>query len=180
MSSKKYGFTLIEMLVVTSIVSLFISITLAFVQDAKVNARNVVRIQNTNQVALAIELYKLDHNGLPPGDDFGEYINGVSDWIPGLVPDYLESLPVDPIDDGAYKFHYTRDGDGYVVVSLLENGGNSQSCNDGGNAGCSFYEKGTMSTNVYLSDDSVWTLIDPDTKNNKDKDKKDKDKKDKN
>jgi len=134
------GFTLIELLVVISIIGILGSIVLTNVNTARQKARDVQRMANVNQIASAIALYQDDNEGVPPGEDGVEYVNGNPEWIPGLVPKYISSVPSDPVDTEPHKFHYSRQGNNYEVISFLEQNGNDASCGDGGSS-CRYYEK---------------------------------------
>lgn len=59
------GFTLVEILVVTSIISLFSSITLSSVTEAKAKAQDSSRIQAVRQVNTAINMYLTDKGHVP-------------------------------------------------------------------------------------------------------------------
>jgi len=135
-----HGFTLIELLVVVAIISILASVVLASLNTAREKARDVQRVANVNQIANAIALYQDDSGGVPPGEDGVEYVNGNPNWIPGLAPKYISSVPSDPIDVGEHKFHYSRKGNDYEVITFLEQNGNDASCGDGGSS-CQYYEK---------------------------------------
>jgi general secretion pathway protein G len=134
------GFTLVELLVVIAIIGILSSVVSMNLNTARGKARDAQRIANLNQIANAIALYQSDNRGIPPGDDGVEYINGNPEWIPGLVPKYISSVPSDPIDVDEHKFHYSRQGKDYEVISFLEQNGNDVACGDGGSS-CQYYEK---------------------------------------
>lgn len=134
-----HGFTLIELLVTISIISLLSTLSVVALGTARRMARDIQRIANINQITKAIALYESDH-GMPPGEEGVEYVNGNPQWIPGLSPTYISSVPSDPIDVGAHKFHYSRNGNDYEVISFLEQHGNDVACGDGGSS-CQYYEK---------------------------------------
>jgi len=157
-NSKIQGFTLIELLVIIAIVGVLSSIVLASLRDAQQSARNAVRVESTNQIAIAIELYKLDNDDVPPGDDGVEYINGSHDWIPGLVPRYMPVVPSDPIDIGEFRYHYMRQGVNHEVIAFMEDHGSDPTCNDGGPSGCDYYEKGSEFLAIYNPGASGWNL----------------------
>ena len=134
------GFTLIELLVVVAIIGILSSVVIAKLSTAREKARDTQRVANVNQITNAIALYQSDNEGVPPGDDGVEYVNGNPEWIPGLVPKYMSSVPSDPIDVDQHKFHYSRQGNDYEVISFLEQNGNQAACGDGGSS-CQYYEK---------------------------------------
>lgn len=64
----KRGFTLVELLVVISIISLLSSIVLSSVTQAKIKAQNSAINSQIIQYINAIELYRSDHGLLPDND----------------------------------------------------------------------------------------------------------------
>lgn len=93
------GFTLIELMVVISIISLLSSIVLKSLNSAKAKARDALRIRNIEEMHVAIELY-LTQNGFPPDPNPGSY---VYDWdtfgwpaLATMLNPYIKSLPKDP------------------------------------------------------------------------------------
>lgn len=95
------GFTLIELLVVIAIIGILSSVVLASLNSAKKKARDVERKQDMVQIRTALELY-LDSNGsYPVGGWFssepGDLVtNNAGNWIPGLAPTNISTLPRDP------------------------------------------------------------------------------------
>lgn len=99
------GFTLLELLVVISIVSLFSSIVLSSTAQARRKARDSVRKQTLLQLQKALESYYNDNNQYPhisrcQSSEAGD--NPICDsapgnYIPGLVPKYIAKLPGDPL-----------------------------------------------------------------------------------
>lgn len=134
------GFTLIELLVVIAVIGILSAVVLASLNTAREKARDSSRLLSINQIENAIALYEIDNEGVPPGEDGVEYVNGNPEWIPGLAPKYISSVPSDPIDVGEHKFHYSRNGNDYEVISFLEQNGNQAACGDGGSS-CQYYEK---------------------------------------
>ncbi|OGZ06019.1 MAG: hypothetical protein A3C93_06370 [Candidatus Lloydbacteria bacterium RIFCSPHIGHO2_02_FULL_54_17] len=134
------GFTLVELIVVIAIISLLSAVVFASIGIARTKARDAQRVVNLNQIANAVAMYQNDSGGVPPGEDGVEYVNGNPEWIPGLVPKYISSVPSDPIDSADHKFHYSRQGNDYEVISFLEREGNDAACGDGGSS-CQYYEK---------------------------------------
>ena len=64
--SKRTGFTLVELLVVISIVSLLSSVVLASLNSARSKSRDARRVADLKQLQLALELY-YDANRNYPG-----------------------------------------------------------------------------------------------------------------
>jgi type II secretion system protein G len=125
------GFTLIELLVVIAIIGLLSSIILASLNGARAKARNARRQADLKELQTALELYYNDHNAYPStggqwyssetGDATGD--NG-GDYIPGLVPNYIGTLPRSPGGPspsicGPWKnsYLYRSDGTNYKLLA---------------------------------------------------------------
>lgn len=120
---KKYtkGFTLIELLVVIAIIGILASVVLASLNTARAKSRDAIRAQTLVQLRSALESYYADNGSYPSTN--GAYTSSMNvgcvstvtvqtaNWIPGLAPTYIPTLPVDP--------RYTNPSDckGYLYVS---------------------------------------------------------------
>lgn len=62
---KKRGFTLVELLVVVSIIGLLATIVLGSLSDARKKAKNATIRSHFSQLRIALELYHLDHGTYP-------------------------------------------------------------------------------------------------------------------
>lgn len=108
------GFTLVELLVVISIISLLASVVLTTVNSTRAKARDVRRKTDIRQLLLAIQFY-YDNNGqYPPvvdnrGDGWDQSYDGT--FMPNLVPQYIPTMIIDPAGTGnAYRSYYYRIG----------------------------------------------------------------------
>ncbi len=70
-AAKKRAFSLVEMLIVISILGIMAAIIIPAMKDHSQKAKEAAAKDNLRILRAAIERYKLDHNGVPPG-----YING--------------------------------------------------------------------------------------------------------
>jgi prepilin-type N-terminal cleavage/methylation domain-containing protein len=104
------GFTLVELMVVVSIIGILSAVVYANFGTSRQIARDNVRKTDLKNLQLAIELYKAQ-NGVYPlgcngtgspvswsGNVNGSYAcsDGSTEYIVGLVPDFIAALPVDP------------------------------------------------------------------------------------
>jgi prepilin-type N-terminal cleavage/methylation domain-containing protein len=95
------GFTLIELLVVIAIIGILSSVVLAALNTARAKSRDSVREQALTELRTALELYATDHNGQYPISGYSSQCSGLGNKaansvIPGLVPNYIPSMPADP------------------------------------------------------------------------------------
>lgn len=94
------AFTLIELLVVIAIIGILSAVVLASLNTARAKARDTSRIQALKEVQKALEMYYADNGAYPlavshqgtqsSGSCYGSLGN---DAIPGLVPNYISTLP---------------------------------------------------------------------------------------
>ncbi len=124
------AFTLLEVLIVVTVIALLAGILIpSLTQDAE-RARDSRRAADLRSVSAALAYYKQDHGVYPStgdawwGDDpaYGGYGYDANGYIPGLVPDYLPFLPKDP--NPSYPngtgagYMYRSDGQDYKFVIL--------------------------------------------------------------
>lgn len=138
LSNKNHkGFTLVELLVVISIIAILSSIGAVIYSSTQKSARMAQRAENLKAIATALEAYKTDKGSYPclggscPNLDLLGWRSVCTTWnrggavttdtqIPGLVPTYLQNMPVDPQQNlgGTSCFRYTSNSAGsyYKVV----------------------------------------------------------------
>ena len=100
---KGRGFTLIELLVVIAIIGILSTVVVMNTNSSKAKARDAVRKAILVQLKVALALYK-DFNGSYPttggiwySSETGDTVpNNTGNWVPGLVPNYVDILPKDP------------------------------------------------------------------------------------
>lgn len=129
MHNKTKGFTVIELLVVIAIIGILMAILLATFNDARMSARDDARQANLKEMQLAIELYKAQNGRYPEaGCGRGTSWTGntsfgnCSEFIAGLVPDYISQLPVETTNlagNRGYIYRTSGNGDRYKLMAHL-------------------------------------------------------------
>lgn len=112
------GFTLIELLIVVAIVAILATIVVLATLNRAKSARDANRKRDLALIDRALARYQIDFAVFPdPGDDNVADSSEGANWIPGLIPDYLKSLPTDPKQGtvaAAGTVTVSADFDGYV------------------------------------------------------------------
>jgi len=131
MKKKLFGFTLVEILVVISIISVLSAVIYASFGDARENSRDKVRKTSLKELALNIELYKSQYGVYPaqgcgvtsgwtgPGQQ-AALDTACAQYIDGLVPDFMSELPTDPNQEAGanlgFMYRVSPEGDRYKAL----------------------------------------------------------------
>src|SRR5690606_35516523 len=85
-----------------------------------------VEVKDLLKLVYALDNYKQKNGIYPISSANGAKWDGVissygesrADWIRGLVPEYIDSLPQDPrmVDDGARQYIYKSNGANYKLI----------------------------------------------------------------
>lgn len=124
------GFTLIEMLVVVSLIGVLTTLVAANLNSARERARDTQRKSDLRNIETALRLYYQDYQGFP-GAGSGGQISGCgasgtsicswgSAWSDSLNT-YMNKLPKDPLPDQSYKYAVSSDRESYTLDACLEN-----------------------------------------------------------
>jgi len=134
------GFTLIEMLVVISIIGILATLVAANLNSARSRARDAERKSDIKNIQTALRLYYNDFGSYPPnsGGAGGGNIEGCgssapytslcpwrSEWavtVNGAKTVYMSTLPGDPLTLTQSYRYISIDSDDYVLSACLENG----------------------------------------------------------
>lgn len=125
---KGAGFTLVELLVVVSIIGLLVAMTVINIQNSKQKARDARRVSDINNIATALALYHNDNNRYP--FPYAGNLTG-SDAVSTALRNagYISSAPLDPLNQaasgcgiaGGYRYYYSStDGSNYFLAYCLE------------------------------------------------------------
>ncbi|MDH5532963.1 MAG: type II secretion system protein GspG [Candidatus Pacebacteria bacterium] len=109
----KNGFSMIELLVVTTIIIILTTIGLVSYTAANKNARNGKRKADMEMVRQALVLYRTDNGSYPS--------TSVFDTMMTTIGDYTSATTVtDPKNEDVYVYTYTSDGINFTLTALLE------------------------------------------------------------
>lgn len=116
------GFTLIEVLVAVTIISVLASIGVVAYTSVNKRARDAKRKGDVEQIRSALEMYRADI-GYYPNIGSGSWTNASGLSTP-LVSTYLPAIPSDPKSTQTYRYKATNlSGStyyGYCVSALIE------------------------------------------------------------
>ncbi|MCI5108394.1 MAG: type II secretion system GspH family protein [Candidatus Pacebacteria bacterium] len=124
---KNKGFTIIELLVVVSIIGVIASIILTGLVDSRARARDAKLVSEVNQITKTLALYRTANNEYPQGSAVGatDYVNILE---PLVTAGYYEAIPrpdtdhiyyYAPCDTPAICGEYTSDR-GYAILFSTE------------------------------------------------------------
>ena len=111
-SFSEVGFTLIEILVVATIVVLLTATATATYTAFLKQSRDAKRKTDLEQIRAALEMYRSNINTYPT--------TGLSQLTTPTI--YIQSVPKDP-KDPTYSYYYSATGSDYTLGSYLEGGG---------------------------------------------------------
>ncbi|WKZ25732.1 MAG: prepilin-type N-terminal cleavage/methylation domain-containing protein [bacterium] len=120
----KKGFTLVELLVVVSLIGVLATLVIANMNSARERARDTQRKSDFRNIQTALRLYYNDNGGYPTSStDNIVGCDGNCVWGESWVNDdvtYMNILPDDPLSNQIYKYTYIDDDD-YILEACLEN-----------------------------------------------------------
>lgn len=134
------GFTLVEILVVATIIGLLAAIGVTGYSAASKSGRDSKRKADLEMIRSALEIYK-------SGSAANSYPADNPACTPqGLAPGYIPSFPPDP-KPASYKYCYEQwSATSYVICAHLENGGSgvpgaciNNDCGGGVGVDCNYF-----------------------------------------
>lgn len=116
------GFSLIELLVVATIMIVLMTIGLVSYRQASRNSRNAKRKSDLESVRQALVLYHNNNSEYPDLASDAAPTKTAFDTMLATITDYLSvSSVADPKDDGVYEYQYGSDsGNTFNLCASLE------------------------------------------------------------
>ena len=115
----KRGFTLIEMLLVITIIALLASLTLVGMGGARAKSRDSRRIADLHGTMNALELYYAKYYFYPSTNSWQGLIDILTDSSTGVG---VSKIAKDPLNSTGWTYYYGRSSNGqdYVIGAKLE------------------------------------------------------------
>lgn len=128
MDLKHRAFTIIELMVVISVIMILTAFTIYSMGPARARSRDSRRITDANLIMTSLDQYytsNLRTYPTPGGVDPTDTHYHAVVISPGSLPlsSYINPIPIDPINDANHRYVYVYRGDGKraaVVVDALE------------------------------------------------------------
>ena len=117
MKTNKRGFTLIELLVVVAIIGILASVVMVSLGSARSKARDARRISDMQNLKTGLELYFASFNRYPSSQEFGSAPATPASGSHYMVPEFMPSMPSDPLDSTAYMYTGLKLGSTAVCLS---------------------------------------------------------------
>lgn len=129
----KGGFTLIELMVVVTIIGILASIVLVSLGGARVKARDVRRLADVRQVALGLEFYIDEFRHYPPitgattaaarWQKLKECLEGDAVCTDNTTSkQFMAIVPQDPLGTGTFQYDYSPNSSqgNFLLKTILE------------------------------------------------------------
>jgi len=122
----KKGFSLVELLVVITIIAILSVAAFTAISGNTVKARDAKRQQDLAAIQAGLEFYFVEYDRYPAllenglADSDGGDAGLAFDWMIPRI--YLSTIPTDP-SDKTQAYSYWSDGDTYIIGAVLENDG---------------------------------------------------------
>jgi prepilin-type N-terminal cleavage/methylation domain-containing protein len=126
------GFTIVELLVVVSIIALIASSVFVLLSGARAKGRDATREQHIKTLQTALDSFYTNARSYPacnvnppPATPPGDFITGggcASVETELADAQAVVSVPRDPLNQGNFRYRYYSDGPEYIITYYLETG----------------------------------------------------------
>lgn len=137
------AFSLIEILIVVTIISLLVSVAAFSYSQFVKQSRDAKRKTDIEQIRASIEMYKSFNNVYPTPDTVSP--NNGMPFGTGSITDasgatYISKLPTDPKSAGGLTYYYTTTSDylDYTICAHLESSGTTTASSCGTSTSCNY------------------------------------------
>ncbi|MDD3531893.1 MAG: type II secretion system protein [Candidatus Shapirobacteria bacterium] len=110
---KTPAFTLIEVLVATTIIAVLTAIGVVSYTSASRNSRDAKRLADVEQIRAALEMYRSDVGNYPASISFGGTLSDGGNT-------YMSPIPVDPRPSAGGEYDYSGADDDYTLTIYSE------------------------------------------------------------
>jgi len=108
---KSKGFTLVELMVTVTIIGILTTLGVVTYSRAQARARDGRRTADMVTIQNALEMYASENNGDYPAHSSWARSTDGDNWIPGLRPTYIKTIPIET--HGDYYLYATTSGAGW-------------------------------------------------------------------
>jgi len=120
-NKQKYGFTIVELLIVIVVIAILAAISIVAYNGIQSRATDGANLSNTNTIAKAIAAYRIDNNDIPPlcsgGSGSSCLLSSISST---LVPNYVSQLPNDSSTNYPYMYVGAASYDGVWSIRMYK------------------------------------------------------------
>lgn len=114
------GFTIIELMVVVTIIAILASIAIVALERGRLQARDAKRKADLSLISGAMETYRADNKVYPKPTTGTSAFYDVTAACPAGISQYLSPIPVDPVNDTTYRYKIRSDGNQFKAVAQSE------------------------------------------------------------
>jgi len=142
--SKQKGVTIVELLIAITLIAILATSSTLLLDPAekRARARDNRRLSDISTLDRAVNEYLIDYGDYPdlfmvlrdsttlPGGGIS-VDNSSAGWIDADLSSYTSHLPIDPVNDAAYRYYYYREVTSYELNAVMEIL-TDEAANDGG------------------------------------------------
>lgn len=114
-NKKRFGFTLVEILVVISIIGVLSAFLAGGYVNSQKSARDAARKLNLKSIADALNMYYNDYGTYPASITFGDELKDANNVV------YMKKVPSESTTNGMIQIQYLRGNKSFKLYTNLEN-----------------------------------------------------------